>query len=135
MKLIYSLASTAVMFAALSLSVFSLGIYGMRRSLWLDEAWVANSIQSPSVAGMFYYPDWLQTNPPLFLLLARAAVRMLGASNAVFRAVPLLLAVTAAVSMLAVSWRLLRPSFAILAVVLVVFDPTAIEYSRTLEAL
>jgi hypothetical protein len=105
----------------------------MRRSLWLDEAWVANSIQARSLPGMFYYPDWLQVNPPLFLLLARGAVRVLGASNEAFRAVPLLLAVTATVSMLAVSGRLLRPGFAILAAVIVVFDPTAIEYSRTLK--
>ncbi len=121
------------MFAALILGVFSLGIYGMGRSLWLDEAWVANSIHAQSLAGMFYYPDWLQVNPPLFLLLARAAVRVLGASNAAFRVVPLLLAVAAAASMLAVSRRLLRPGFAILAASVVAFDPTAIEYSRTLK--
>jgi hypothetical protein len=117
----------------LALVVASLGIYGMGRSLWLDEAWVANSIQAQSLPGMFYYPDWLQVNPPLFLLLARGAVRLLGASNWAFRAVPLFLAVTAAASMLAVSWRLLRPGFAILAAAIVAFDSTAIEYSRTLK--
>jgi hypothetical protein len=105
----------------------------MGRSLWLDEAWVANSIQAQSLAGMFYYPDWLQVNPPLFLLLARAAVRVLGASNTAFRAVPLLLAVVAAASTLAVGRRLLSPGFAILAAAIVAFDPTAIEYSRTLK--
>jgi mannosyltransferase len=117
----------------LLLAVAGLGVYGMGRSLWLDEAWVANSIQAPSLAGMFYYPDWLQVNPPLFLLLARAAVRVLGASNAAFRLVPLLLAVAAAAGMLAVSRRLLRPGFALLAAAVVAFDPTAIEYSRTLK--
>jgi hypothetical protein len=121
------------MFVALSLGVLSLGIYGMGRSLWLDEAWVANSIQAQSLAGMFYYPDWLQVNPPLFLLLARAAVRVLGASNATLRLIPLSLAVVAAAAMLALSRRLLHPGFAILAAAVVAFDPTAIEYSRTLK--
>jgi hypothetical protein len=127
-KLTYPLAATLLLLAALSL-----GIYGMGRSLWLDEAWVANSIQAWSLAGVFYYPDWLQTNPPLFLLLARAAVRMLGASNAAFRVVPLTMAVAAAAVMLAVSRRLLRPSLSLLATAVVIFNSTAIEYSRTLK--
>jgi hypothetical protein len=136
-KLTYSSAAIVVMFAGIIVAVIAVGVYGIGRSLWLDEAWVANSIQARSLAGMFYYPDWLQVNPPLFLLLARTVVRMLGAwvgvSNAAFRAAPLMLAVTAAVSMLAVNLRLLRPSFALLAAAAVAFDPTVIEYSRTLK--
>lgn len=127
------MSTRALAAIVLALAVAFLGIYGMGRSLWLDEAWVANSIQARSLPGMFYYPDWLQVNPPLFLLLARGAVQVLGASNWAFRAVPLLLAVTAAASMLGVSRRLLRPGFAMLAAAVVAFDPTAIEYSRTLK--
>jgi hypothetical protein len=127
-KLIYTLSAIVLLVA-----VLGLGIYGMGRSLWLDEAWVANSIQARSLRGMFYYPDWLQVNPPLFLLLARAAVRVLGASNVSFRALPLSMAVIASAGMLAVSRRLLRPSLALLAAAAVAFDPTAIEYSRTLK--
>jgi hypothetical protein len=127
-KLIYSVSAIVLVVA-----VLGLGIYGMGRSLWLDEAWVANSIQAPSLTGMFYYPDWLQVNPPLFLLLARAAVRVLGASNVAFRVVPLAMALLAAAGMLAASRRLLRPGLALLATAVVVFDPTSIEYSRTLK--
>jgi hypothetical protein len=119
--------------AVVFLTVLGLGVYGMGRSLWLDEAWVANSLQEHSLAGMFYYPGSLQTSPPLFLLLARAAVRLAGASNFAFRLVPLLLAMVAAAGTLAVSARVLRMPFALLATALVVFDPTAIEYSRTLK--
>src|SRR5262245_1585196 len=32
------------------------------RSLWLDEAWVANSIRAPSLQQAIYYDDWLQTD-------------------------------------------------------------------------
>jgi hypothetical protein len=105
----------------------------MNRSLWLDEAWVANSVQAPSLSGMFYYSGWLQVNPPLFLLLVRGAVRLAGASNAVFRVIPLLLACAAAIGTQAVSWRLLPAPLAALASAIVVLDPTAIEYSRMLK--
>ena len=65
-----------------------LGLFGIARSLWLDEAWVANSVHAPTLREMFYYPGWLQTSPPLFLLLERGAVRIFGLSNPALRAVP-----------------------------------------------
>jgi len=34
------------------------------RSLWLDEAWVANSIRAANLQQAIYYDDWLQTTPP-----------------------------------------------------------------------
>jgi len=42
------------------------------RPLWIDEAWVLNSVHSPTLGGMFAYPEWLQTTPPGLLLLLRA---------------------------------------------------------------
>jgi hypothetical protein len=117
--------------AGLLLAALALGIYGIGRSLWLDEAWVANSVLAPTLSGMFYYPDWLQTSPPLFLLLTRAAVHTFGLSNVAFRLVPLAFALVAVASMMAVSRRLLSPFFGVLACALLAFHPTAIEYSRT----
>jgi hypothetical protein len=121
----------AFLLAAFLLATLTLGIYGIGRSLWLDEAWVANSVLSPSLSGMFYYPDWLQTSPPIFLLLTRAAVHAFGVSNVAFRLVPLAFALVAVASMLAVSRRLMSLPFATLACALLAFHPTAIEYSRT----
>jgi hypothetical protein len=80
---------------------------------------------------MFYYPDWLQSTPPLFLLLTRAAIHVFGVSNTAFRLVPLALAVVAIAEMVAVSSRLLSPPFSALACALLAFHPTTIEYSRT----
>src|SRR5579863_949213 len=112
----------------LVLAALALGIYGIDRSLWMDEAWVANSVLAPSLSGMFYYPDWLQSTPPLFLLLTRAAVGLFGVSNSVFRVLPLALALIAIAAMVTVSRRLLSPPFAALACALLVFNPTTIEY-------
>jgi hypothetical protein len=132
-KLRHSLTTSSVAAAVLLLSVLGLGMYGMGRSLWLDEAWVANSVQAPALSGMFYYPGWLQVNPPLFLLLVRGAVWLLGASNVTFRMVPLLLAGVAAACTLGVSRHFLRVPLAALATAIVVLDPTAIDYSRMLK--
>lgn len=49
----------------------------MQRSIWLDEAWVANAILEPAWRDMFYYPWFAQSTPPGFLFL----VRMTGASG------------------------------------------------------
>lgn len=124
---------TSATSAGILATVLGLGLFGIGRSLWLDEAWVANSIRQPTLGGMFFYPHWLQTTPPLFLLLVRAAVRLTKPSNVAFRAIPLLMALAAAGLMLAVARRVIGPRLAALATAFVVFNLTAIEYSRTLK--
>jgi hypothetical protein len=110
-----------------------LGLYGIERSLWLDEAWVANSVHAPTLGGMFHYPNWLQTSPPLFLLLARAAVSLFGLSTVVLRSVPVLLSLLAVAAMLAVARRVVSPSYAVLATAILAFHPTSVEYFRAFK--
>ncbi|MGH9594245.1 MAG: glycosyltransferase family 39 protein, partial [Bryobacteraceae bacterium] len=119
--------------AGLLLCTLILGVYGMGRSLWLDEAWVANSINAPTLHGMFIYPDWLQTSPPLFLLLARWAVGVFGLSDVSLRLVPLLLALLAVAGMLAVARRVVSAPLAVLACAALAFHPTAVEYFRSVK--
>jgi hypothetical protein len=121
--------------AAIALLGFTLvlGLYGIERSLWLDEAWVANSVNAPTLGGMFYYPNWLQTSPPLFLLLARTAVSAFGLSTVVLRSVPVLLSLLAVAAMLAASRRVVSPPFALLATAVLAFHPTVIEYFRSFK--
>jgi hypothetical protein len=80
---------------------------------------------------MFYYPDWLQTTPPLFLLLTRAVIHVFGTSNAVFRLAPLGLALAGVAFMMAAASRLVSLPLAALAAGLLACHPVAIEYSRT----
>lgn len=82
---------------------------------------------------MFYYPDWLQTSPPLFLLLARGAVDVFGLSNTALRLVPLVLSVVGIAAMFAAAQRLLSLPFALLATTLLAFSPTALEYAHTFK--
>ena len=106
---------------------------GIARSLWLDEAWVANSVLAKSLAGMFYYESWLQSSPPLFLLLVRFAVAIFGLSNTVLRLVPLLMGIAAAISMLFLATKIVSRQYALLAWTLFVLSPVAIDYSRILK--
>lgn len=124
-------AWSRVSLVTLLLCTLALGLFGIGRSLWLDEAWVANSIHAPSLREMFYYPDWLQTSPPSFLFLSRAAINLLGLSNSSFRLVPLAFALIASAAMFALARRLLSLPFAVLASALIVFNPTFIEYSHS----
>ena len=126
---------TAVIIYSLGAGVAVCGIvlrvWDLRRSLWLDEAWVANSVIASSLRGMFYYDFWLQTSPPLFLLLERATVASLGLSNLALRLIPLLMGIAAIASMIALSWHLLSRQHALLT--LFVLSGPAIEYSQTLK--
>lgn len=115
------------------LSAFAAGLYGIGKSLWLDEVWVANSIQAPSLSAMFFHTDWLQINPPVFLLLVRWVVRFVGLSNTSLRLVPLALALLAAIAMLLLARRVLSPPFAVLACALLALHPTTIEFSHSLK--
>jgi hypothetical protein len=106
---------------------------GLGRSLWLDEAWVANSVTAPSLKAMFYYDAWLQSSPPLFLLLVRSVVSHLGPSNTVFRLIPFLMGIVAVVSMLVLVARTLSRQNALLAWTLLVLSPVAVDYSKELK--
>ncbi len=82
---------------------------------------------------MFHYDAWLQTSPPLFLLLVRLTVLSLGATNWTLRLIPLLFGVLAAVLMFQLARITLAPRFARAAWALFVLSPLAISFSRTLK--
>ena len=103
------------------------------RSLWLDEAWVANSIQSASLYQAFYYDDWLQTTPPLFIAISRLITTLFGASNVAFRILPALAGIVSILLFSFIALRLLKPSYAMIATLLFVFNPRLILYSQSLK--
>ncbi|HTA44771.1 MAG TPA: glycosyltransferase family 39 protein [Bryobacteraceae bacterium] len=115
------------------IAALAMGLYGIERSLWLDETWVANSVLQPTLSGMFNYPDWLQTTPPLFLLLDRAVIHVFGLSNLSLRIIPLALSLVAVAALMAAASRVVSPAFAVLGGALMGFHPTVIEYSHTLK--
>lgn len=73
----------------LALAALAARLPGIHGDLWLDEAWVANSILAPTWREMFFYSEWLQTTPPLYLAATRILVAALGEANWVFRSLSL----------------------------------------------
>jgi hypothetical protein len=115
----------------LLIATLALGLFGIARTLWLDEAWVANSVRAATLRDMFYYSGWLQTSPPLFLLMERSAVWLLGLSNAAFRVVPLAMELAAVVLFFVAACRAISLPLAALAAALLVSHPVVIEYSHS----
>jgi len=101
-------------------------LHGLGRSLWLDEAWVANSVLAPSLGAALHYEAWLQTSPPGFLALERAAVAIAGDSNAALRAVPALCSLAALALAAALAWRWLRIPGALAATAFVALSPAIV---------
>ncbi|MEP7353085.1 MAG: glycosyltransferase family 39 protein [Acidobacteriota bacterium] len=110
-----------------------LGLSGLNRSLWLDEAWVANSVRERSVWAMLHYSQWLQTSPPLFLLIARAAVSGFGLSLDTLRSVPLLFSLLAAIAMFGAARKVVGLTWAFAATAVLIFSPTAVEHLRSFK--
>ena len=122
------LAAASAVAYGLVLRCSSLG-----RSLWLDEAWVANSVSTRSLKGMFYYDAWLQSSPPLFLLLVKNTVAVFGLRNTALRLVPLAMGILTIVLMLSFAMRIVSSQYALLAGALLALSPVAVDYSRLLK--
>ena len=92
--------------------------YASNRSLWLDESLLALNIVSKSASDLLGSLDYVQSAPPGFLLVERAAVLLLGERELFLRVVPLLASLAAIVFFALVARRLLRPEAALLAIAL-----------------
>jgi uncharacterized membrane protein len=80
-----------------------------------------------------YYPDWLQTTPPLFIIFSRLMIYVFGESNTALRLVPSLAGVASVGVIAFLAWKLLKPIIAVIAVFLFVFSPKIILYSQSLK--
>ena len=126
-------ASSAVVFltAALPCVVLLLVSVPMlaQRSLWLDEAWVANALDRGN-----FDPAGLNTTPLGFALAVRGAIAILGNTEWALRLVPCLCALAAVLLLFAtartLSTGLLLPT---LAAMLLATNPVLLAYAQTLK--
>src|SRR5271166_318244 len=105
----------------------------MTRSLYRDEAWVVNSVLAPTLRGMFFYEKWLQTSPPLFLLLARGAVKLFGTSEIALRLVPWLAAAFSVFLFARALMKLFPATLAMLGTSLYLTNYWALKYSQQVK--
>lgn len=116
---------TRLALAVLLLGTLAVGLAGIHRSLWLDEAWVANSVRGEG--------EWLQTSPPLFLLAARVSVAVFGLSTPALRAVPLVFALLAVGAAFLAIRRLAGDSWAVAGAAIVGFAGPMLEYLHSFK--
>jgi hypothetical protein len=103
-------------------------LHGLSASLWLDEAWVANSIREPSVAAMLWYDGWVQSTPPGLLLILRAFTAVAGHTEAALHAIPAMASLLACVVLAFVVRGFFRLPAALAAVALLATNYWGIKY-------
>jgi len=119
----------------LLLSLLALSLYttGLTRSLWLDEAWVANSLLQPTLSSTLFYPGWLQSSPPGFLTLARIPLALLPASERTLRLVPFAMTLLGLITSYLLFRRHLPRYWALSAFAFLCFAPPVIFFARELK--
>lgn len=127
------LTGELLMYATLILASLPSRLSSIRGSLWLDEAWVANSVLAPSWTDMFYYPRWLQPTPPLFLTLLRLFEHVLGASEPALRVLPVVAGLLT-IPLLAFGLRkLFGPAASLCGTTLVIVNFWAVKYAQQVK--
>ena len=113
--------------------VLRLRQYLVNRSLWLDEAMLANNILGRDFAGLFHQLDNNQGAPVGFLLLQKTITLMLGDSEYALRLVPFLTGCLALVMMFLLARKISSAFAANLALALFAFSPALIYYSSEVK--
>jgi len=103
---------------------------GMSRSLWLDEAWVANSITAPTWSQMFFYDRWAQSTPPGYLAVTRAWLGIAGESEVALRTVPFAATVFSVILLALALRRIFSPALAILGAAFAVANFWLMKYAE-----
>lgn len=107
--------------------------YVDRRSLWLDEIWVALNIVGRSFAGLARPLDYAQSAPVGFLWAERLAVVVGGVNELALRAFPLLAGCLLFVALWLLARRLLDVRGAALCLAIAALSPILIYFSNEVK--
>lgn len=113
--------------------VLRLRQYLVNRSLWLDEAMLANNIVNRSFAGLFQPLDNNQGAPVGFLLLQKTVTLTLGDSEYALRLLPFLAGILSLALMFALTRKVAGAFAGSLALALFAFSPALIYYTSELK--
>ena len=123
----------------LSLALLAVGValrlrhYVDRRSLWLDEIWVALNIVGRSFLGLARPLDYAQSAPVGFLWVERLAVVIGGVNELALRAFPFLVGCLLIVALWMLARRLLDVRYAALCLAFAAMSPLLIYYSNEVK--
>ncbi|MBI5083146.1 MAG: hypothetical protein HZB13_00905 [Acidobacteria bacterium] len=105
----------------------------MGRGFWMDEAFVANSIQETGWGEMFNYRAWPQVTPPLALVLWRMVAGAFGLWEVVLRLPSLAAGVGACIAMVWAARHWLKEEYALLSGGVLALSPLAVAYSKEVK--
>jgi len=128
----HSLIETILAALILSLGFsFRLQQYIFNRSLWLDEALLANNLVSKSIVSLLFQAlDFDQAAPPGFLFLVKIGNRLFGTSDIALRLVPFAAGVFALITAYFIARTVLKTALGRVAFLCsVAFSPSLIYYS------
>jgi len=110
-----------------------LNLYVDRRSLWLDEIWVALNIVGRSFLDLARPLDYAQSAPVGFLWVERLAVVIGGVNELALRAFPILAGCLLLVALWMLARRLLDVRYAALCLAFAALSPVLIYYSNEVK--
>jgi hypothetical protein len=102
-------------------------------SVWLDEAWVANSVRAGSVREMLFYSTWQQNTPALFLVIERAVSQIAGDSEIALRIFPFIAGLGALAFTAWALRALFLPAASLLGLSLVICNYYAVKYPQQIK--
>lgn len=105
----------------------------VRRSLWLDEALLANNVVGRGYGQLLEPLGGNQAAPPGFLWIERAAMSLFGTNEYALRLLPLAAGIALPWLIWLLARRVLTPVSAVVATGLVAFSPPLIRYSTEVK--
>lgn len=124
----------AAMWGAVALgAILRLARYGLNRSLWIDEAFIALNVIHRSLGHLMDPLSYFQGAPPGFLALEKASVSVLGGGEHALRLWPLLAGLASLPLFLVLARRLLDPVAALLAVAAFAVSGPLIDYATQVK--
>jgi hypothetical protein len=132
--LVESRGATVLASVLLAIGVLlRLRLYADRRSLWLDEIWVALNIVERSFLGLLRPLDYAQSAPVGFLWMERVAVVLGGVNELALRALPFIAGCLLLVALWSLARRLLDVRYATLCLAFAALSPILVYYSNEVK--
>ena len=132
--LVESRAAALVSLVLLAIGVaLRLHLYADRRSLWLDEIWVALNIVGRDFPGLARPLDYAQSAPVGFLWAERLAVVLGGVNELALRALPFLAGCLLLVALWMLARRLLDVRYAALCLAFAALSPILVYFSNEVK--
>jgi hypothetical protein len=103
------------------------------RAFWIDEAWVLNSVQTPTIGAMLDYEGWAQTTPPGVLFVLRSLNGLAVQHKEIYRVPSIVCGVLSLLLIGVLARRFCSIPFVLLTTLFVAINPLIAWYSTEVK--